>query len=59
MSVRDQVPPPLFGNNSGDGLQISAMGPADTNPGEIYAAIRAVYWLFGGVSPQDNNSNGN
>ncbi|GJR01834.1 small glutamine-rich tetratricopeptide repeat-containing protein [Tanacetum coccineum] len=59
MSVRDQVPPPLFGNNSGAGLQISAMGPAITNAGELYAAIRAAYQLVGGVAAQDNNSNGN
>ncbi|PWA51636.1 tetratricopeptide repeat (TPR)-like superfamily protein [Artemisia annua] len=39
-SVRDQVPSPPFGNNSSVGLQTSAMGPADTNPG-VYAAIKA------------------
>ena len=31
----------------------------DTNPGELYAAIRAAYRRFGGVAPGDNNSNGN
>nr|GEU74939.1 hypothetical protein [Tanacetum cinerariifolium] len=59
MSVRGQVPPPLFGNNSGAGLQISAVGPAITNAGELYAAIRAAYQLVGGIAAQDNNSNEN
>ncbi|GJR60519.1 small glutamine-rich tetratricopeptide repeat-containing protein [Tanacetum coccineum] len=36
MSVRDQVPSPLFGNNSGTRLRASAMDPSDTNPGELY-----------------------
>ncbi|GJV78847.1 hypothetical protein Tco_1514717 [Tanacetum coccineum] len=58
MSVRGQVPSPLFGNNSGAGLRASAMGPADTNLGELYVAIRAAYQLVGGVAPQDN-SDGN
>ena len=52
MTVRDD-------DNFGDGLRIEAMGGADTNPGELYAAIRAAYRMFGAVAPGDNNSNGN
>ena len=60
MSVRDQVPPPLFGNNSSDWLQISAMGPTDTNPWELYADYKSCRSaFFGGVAPQDNKSNSN
>ncbi|GKB48629.1 FORKED 1 protein, partial [Tanacetum coccineum] len=52
MTVRD----PLFGDDSGDGMRIEAVGDEDTNPGELYAAIRAAYRLFGGVAPGDENS---
>ncbi|GJS12351.1 small glutamine-rich tetratricopeptide repeat-containing protein 2 isoform X2 [Tanacetum coccineum] len=59
MSVRDQVPSPLFGNNSGTRLRASAMDPSDTNPGELYAAIRADISFLAALRLKTNNSNGN